>query len=195
MRSLMFMTSSRSNETRRTALPASRWRSRFLWMFSIAPTSRPRVGCMARMTFSSESISRAMIAFCWLPPDMLRAVLFAPSLLRISNSSMSSSASSRRLWKRMKPWFWNSLRKYLRIARFSSSVLSRIRPYLWRSSGTWASPCTLRMEAWLTSSPLSRILPLFCFSRPTITRTSSLWPLPSIPATQRISPLWTENET
>ena len=43
-------------------------------MYSMAPTSRPRVGCTATRRSGSLSISRAMIAFCWFPPDMLRVM-------------------------------------------------------------------------------------------------------------------------
>ena len=36
----------------------------------MAPTSRPRVGAHGDQRSGSLSISRAMMAFCWLPPDM-----------------------------------------------------------------------------------------------------------------------------
>ena len=72
------MTSSSSRDTSSTALPASRWATSCLWMYSIAPTSRPRVGCTATISGRFRSISRAMMAFCWLPPDMLRATVIGP---------------------------------------------------------------------------------------------------------------------
>ena len=55
-------------------MPSSRSATICLWMYSIAPTSRPRVGWTATSRSGSLSISRAMMAFCWLPPDMLRAI-------------------------------------------------------------------------------------------------------------------------
>ena len=61
--------SSSSSETRKIARPASRCSSSRPCTNSIAPTSRPRVGCAAISTFGSPSISRARTTFCWLPPE------------------------------------------------------------------------------------------------------------------------------
>ena len=62
-------TSSSSSETSRIARPSSRSASRRRWTYSMAPTSRPRVGWEATSTAGSREISRAMITFCWLPPE------------------------------------------------------------------------------------------------------------------------------
>lgn len=59
--SLTFITSSSSSETRRTAFPASRCSMSCLWMYSIAPTSRPRTGCTA-MTISGLRSSSLAVA-------------------------------------------------------------------------------------------------------------------------------------
>ena len=67
-------TSSSSSETSRTARPSSRSSTRRRWTNSIAPTSRPRVGCAAISTLGSRSISRATTTFCWLPPESAPAV-------------------------------------------------------------------------------------------------------------------------
>ena len=75
-----------------TALPSSRAAIICLWMYSIAPTSKPRVGCMAISRCGERSISRATIAFCWLPPDMLRAMVVAPCPERMSYWSISRLA-------------------------------------------------------------------------------------------------------
>ena len=61
--------SSSSRETSRTARPSSRSSMSRRWTNSIAPTSRPRVGCAAMSTFGSRSTSRASDTFCWLPPE------------------------------------------------------------------------------------------------------------------------------
>src|SRR5699024_4653244 len=47
MRSDRFITSSSSRLTSSTALPASRWATIWRWIYSMAPTSRPRVGWTA----------------------------------------------------------------------------------------------------------------------------------------------------
>ena len=38
-------------------------------MYSIEPTSSPRVGCAAITSLVSRDSSRATTSFCWLPPD------------------------------------------------------------------------------------------------------------------------------
>ena len=47
IRSLRAKTSSRSSEISRTAAPASRTSLILPWIYSTAPTSKPRVGCAA----------------------------------------------------------------------------------------------------------------------------------------------------
>ena len=42
-------------------------------MNSIAPTSRPRVGCETTSSCSGRDSSRASTTFCWLPPDSVPA--------------------------------------------------------------------------------------------------------------------------
>ena len=69
----------------------------------MAPTSRPRVGCTATTRGLPRSSSRAMMAFCWLPPDMLRAMVTGPWPLRTSYCSMSFSAYWRTAPLSMKP--------------------------------------------------------------------------------------------
>ena len=69
MRSESVKISSSSAETRRTAVPSSRISTMRRWMNSMEPTSRPRVGCATRSTLTSPVSSRAMITFCWFPPE------------------------------------------------------------------------------------------------------------------------------
>ena len=64
MRSARSMTSSSSNDTSRTAQPASRCSTRRRWTYSIAPTSSPRVGWAAISRRGLDWISRASTTFC-----------------------------------------------------------------------------------------------------------------------------------
>ena len=61
-----------SSEMSRQAAPASRraWRSR--WTASMAPTSSPRVGWTATISFGLDSISRARMRRWRLPPERRR---------------------------------------------------------------------------------------------------------------------------
>ena len=65
-------------------------------------------GCTATSSLGSLSISRAMIAFCWLPPDMLRTMVALPWPLRTSYWAISLSEYSRTFSLRIKPLCWNS---------------------------------------------------------------------------------------
>ena len=67
------MISSSSSEMSRIAVPCSRSCSSTCCTASIAPTSRPRVGCTATISLGPADISRARIAFCRLPPESRRA--------------------------------------------------------------------------------------------------------------------------
>jgi hypothetical protein len=68
-RSARARTSSSSEDTSTTAVPSSRLTTICLWMYSIDPTSTPRVGWEATSTSIGRSNSRATTTFCWLPPD------------------------------------------------------------------------------------------------------------------------------
>src|SRR5208337_3414922 len=93
MRSDSAKISSSSTETRRSALPASRWATIRLCMNSIAPMSTPRVGWPTSMIFGLRSISRASTSFCWLPPEKL-AVLSSGARGLTSKASIFRSASA-----------------------------------------------------------------------------------------------------
>ena len=69
IRSPRLMTSSSSVDTSSTAVPSSRFSTTRLWMYSIEPTSSPRVGCAATSSRIGRLNSRATMTFCWLPPD------------------------------------------------------------------------------------------------------------------------------
>ena len=75
------------------ARPSSRSSTSRRWTNSIAPTSRPRVGCAAISTLGLRSISRARMTFCWLPPESPPARVCGPPP-RTSNSRISFAAFS-----------------------------------------------------------------------------------------------------
>src|SRR5262249_50560366 len=77
--------SSSSSETSRIARPSSLSATSRRWTNSIAPTSRPRVGCPAMRTVGLRSISRARTTFCWFPPESAPAGVCGPPP-RTSNS-------------------------------------------------------------------------------------------------------------
>src|SRR5215210_2016226 len=83
--------SSSSSERSRIARPSSRSSTSRRCRYSIAPTSRPRVGCAATSTFGSRATSRAATTFCWLPPESAPPGVFGPPP-RTSNSLISSRA-------------------------------------------------------------------------------------------------------
>ncbi len=60
-------------------------------MNSIEPTSNPRVGCATSSNRSSPDSSRAMMIFCWLPPDSVPVTTWGDEV-RMSKRSMSSLA-------------------------------------------------------------------------------------------------------
>ena len=55
-------------------------------MYSIEPTSRPRVGCEAISSLIGRENSRATMTFCWLPPDNALTVVVTLGV-RMSNFS------------------------------------------------------------------------------------------------------------
>ena len=64
------------------------------WMYSIEPTSRPRVGWLAISSLIGRENSRATMTFCWLPPESVPAGCSTDGV-RTSKSSTRSSAASR----------------------------------------------------------------------------------------------------
>ena len=68
-----------------SAVPASRLATTCLWMNSMLPTSRPRVGWSRTSSLRSRANSRAMTTFCWLPPDSVPALASADGV-RMSNA-------------------------------------------------------------------------------------------------------------
>ncbi len=83
IRSASARTSSSSVLTMSTAAPSSRFSTIRRWMYSIEPTSRPRVGCAATRSLIGRENSRATITFCWFPPDRF------PTSLKIVGVRMS----------------------------------------------------------------------------------------------------------
>ena len=107
------------------------------------------------------------MAFCWLPPDMDRAVVTGPWPDRTSYCSMSCPAYSRTAPRLMKPWVWNRFSLNRWSTRFCSREKSSTRPCLCRSSGMWLILLPLcLMEAWEISSPHRVTVPPELFSNP-----------------------------
>src|SRR3954452_18177181 len=176
--------------------PASRSATSRRWTNSIAPTSNPRVGCAATSTRGLFAISRAITTFCWLPPDNAAASV-SGSPPRMSNSRMSERAAATiRRGDRM-PWREYFAVRYSRRARFSAIEKFRTRPRRWRSSAMWEMPAATRSRAPapVRSRPSTSIVPRSVGRRPVIASTSSLWPLPSTPASATISPARTVRST
>ena len=87
-------TSSSSADTSSTAAPWSRISMIRRWMNSIEPTSRPRVGWATTRSFTSPVSSRAMITFCWLPPERLR-----PGTLGLGRADVELARPASSAWR------------------------------------------------------------------------------------------------
>ena len=145
IRSQRFIISSSSKETSRIALPLSLSSTMRFLMYSMAPTSRPLVGCAIKRTSGERLISLATITFCWLPPEREPASVTAPCAVLMSNSLMSFSAFSSMALKLSMPKGpeYLSELKSLR-ARFSATVRPATRPCFLLSSGMWPIPSSMR---------------------------------------------------
>ncbi len=147
MRSDRSRISSNSVEISSTAMPeAAAARSRAV-VYSIAPTSRPRVGWEATSTFGRWLSSRASTTRCWLPPDRLR-IGASGAAPWISNSAISSSARRRRRALLTNPK--RATEPGRSMSRFSAIVMSSTHPESWRSSGITATP-------WRAMQPARRV--------------------------------------
>ena len=80
---------------------------------------------------------------------------------------------------------------------FSARVKSSTRPRRWRSSGMCPRPASSTFLALVFSTflPPTMTCPARMLRRPVIASISSLWPLPSTPASPTISPARTSNDT
>ena len=199
MRSESLSTSSKSAEMSSTAHPASRWATIWLWMNSVAPMSRPRVGYTATSRDGLPSSSRARMTFCWLPPESERAVWLTDVQrmsfswrLRSANSAMAPILSQA-------PWPAEKRSESVCLStRFSATVMSPTRPILLRSSGMLPRPERMndsgeKMAILEPSGP--ETTPDSGATRPVTSAARGDWPLPSMPATPRISPRWMVSDT
>ena len=162
-------------------------------MYSIAPTSSPRVGCAATSTFGSRHISRAKTTRCWFPPERVHKGASGP-LHWISNCSMSSFACAVIWVLLMMP-----CRATLSVSprrRFSATDMLRTMPESCRSSGTTATPARAMApgRAESTFLPSTTTSPEVSVTREESRSPSGRCPLPSTPAIPRISPWWTSRE-
>ena len=134
MRSARSRTSSSSNETSSTAQPASRCSTRRRCTYSIAPTSRPRVGCAAISSCGfgldlARQHELLLVAARERPRGRLRAA--AAHVVELD-----PVGRARRPWHRGRAS--RSARSAARRSRaarvFSASEKSSTRPWRWRSS-------------------------------------------------------------
>ena len=74
--------------------------------------------------------------------------------------------------------------------KLSSNEYSKTNPCLWRSSGIWPIPASVRWrtDILLISLPFNLTTPLSAGFNPVIASINSVCPFPSIPATPKISP-------
>ncbi len=195
MRSESDRTSSSSSETRRIARPSSRSVMSRRWTYSMAPTSRPRVGCEATSTAGSRETSRAMMTFCWLPPESDAAGAFGPPP-RTSNSVSSGAAAASMRRGKSQPCDDDGGLSKSWSAMFSARLKSMTSPRCWRSVGMWPQPASSTScgLAPVMSCPSTMIVPDVGARRPAIASISSAWPLPSTPARPTISPARTSRD-
>ena len=138
-------TSSSSVLTMRTAAPASRCSTIRLWMYSIDPTSRPRVGWAATTSLTGRrelagDDDLLLVAARERPGvgvDRRRPHVVVLHARSPRPRAMASALSLPRL-------LYGS-RWYVSRMKFSATVIAPIRPSRIRSSGTWATP---RSETW-----------------------------------------------
>jgi hypothetical protein len=109
----------------------------------MAPSSRPRVGWLARITLGPADSTRPRISFCMLPPDRsrMRVSGVAP---RTSNRSISPAAWSRAAALRTKPRVAKSGVVSRSSTLFSQTESSPTTPSAWRSSGMRPTPSAMK---------------------------------------------------
>ena len=138
-------------------------------------------------TFGSPDSSRASTTFCWLPPDSSRNGTSGDGVA-ISNRSISARASAAIRDRLSIPQ--RAIRRGSARIRFSATLRSSTQPEAWRSSGTTPTPAAAMApgapEA--TASPSTSTRPESSSSRLENSSVRAACPLPSTPATPRISP-------
>ena len=170
-------------------------------MYSVAPTSNPRVGSEATRIFGFRVNTRAKMSLCRLPPE---SVLDGASLLGVItlNSEISLSAYlSIAEWFKKTPFGKNKTARSeksrrVSMTRFSLTERSMINPISIRSSGIRPTPASTISEGerLVISFPLTITFPPVALRMPAMTSASSLCPLPATPANPKISPSRTERE-
>ena len=187
MRSESERISSSSSETSRIARPSSRSATRRRWTYSIAPTSRPRVGCAA---IEDARVARDLAGdhdLLLVPArERLRAGRAAPpprmsnSLIRRRRALRSSRRGKSQPCSRVGRLAVVVQREVLGQGELEHepaplAVLGDVP-----DSGVDASP--RRQRARRTRWPPTAIVPLAIRRRPVIASTSSVCPFPSTPA-------------
>ena len=174
------------------ARPSSRSSTSRRWTNSIAPTSRPRVGCAAISTRGSRSISRASTTFCWLPPESARARRLRAAAAHVE-LRRGAARRARPVGRGEEPAGRESAACGSRGARCSRRARTRARARAGAGPpgcGRCRSSSMLRARcACVTSLPVDDDRARrSSWRRPVIASISSVCPLPSTPAMPTISP-------
>ena len=190
MRSESESTSSSSSETSRTARPASRSSTSRRWTYSIAPTSRPRVGCAAMSTCgSSRDLARdddlLLVAAGERLAARLRPAAADVELLdqrRCALDQAARAAASRARVRRPVEVVERDVlgERELEHEPAPLAVLRDVADARRRGCARVLAPVSVL--------PADEMLPLSALRRPVSASTSSVWPLPSTPAIPTISP-------
>ena len=166
--------------------PASRSSTSRRWTNSIAPTSRPRVGCAAMSTLrvARELARDHDLLLVAARQRRRRACPGSPPRTSYSSSSRRARGRISRGDEAARS-ATAAASRYSRSARFSASEKSSTSPRRWRSSAMWPTPASqrgARARARTRRAARPRIVARVGVRRPTIASISSLWPLPSTPA-------------
>ena len=126
--------SSNSNEISNMAFPLSLCSMSVLCTYSIAPPSRPLVGCTAINKSGSFAISLAITSFCWFPPDSsLISIVLQPSG-QMSYSFIKLFVNSFICFLFSTPFFEKGSSLYFSKIAFSSTVKFNMMPCFCLSS-------------------------------------------------------------
>lgn len=147
IRSDISSTSSKSALMRRMPTPRSRASIIWSWTKRVAPMSRPRVGWTATSSSGWDSSSRARMTFCWLPPERLRTSCPVEVQRTSYFSTIFSAWALMALFFKSRPFpRLNASLPMLLSTRLSAMDMSPIKPWRFRSSGTWETPSSMKAE-------------------------------------------------
>lgn len=165
----LFITSSSSRLTRRTPFP-SIFVPLIVCGYIQSLYIRPRVGCTNQKVQDSYPISRAIIAFCWLPPDIERAFYWLLPCQILRHTVQSSRFAYLRISFSFKiKLFVNCGSKYLWHNIIFQWVLIKYKTMFYVCLQIWLMPDVPSLSDWHLCDifPIHwPILPLFNGSNP-----------------------------